>query len=68
VIRPGWLLIEKSKNGRPRTIPMSGRVRRVIERLCEEAVAGEYVFESIRTGQKIVDVKHGFTSACGEAG
>jgi integrase len=68
VIRPGWLLIEKSKNGRPRTIPMSGRVRRIIGRLCVEAAAGEYVFESIRTGRKIVDVKHGFTSACGEAG
>jgi len=66
--RPGWLLIEKSKNGRPRTIPMSGRVRRVIERLCAEDAAAEYVFESIRTGRKIIDVKHGFTSACREAG
>jgi integrase len=67
-IRPGWLLIEKSKNGRPRTIPMSGRVRRIIGRLCAEAAAGEYVFESIRTGRKIVDVKHGFTSACEATG
>jgi integrase len=68
VIRPGWLLIEKSKNGKPRTIPMRGRVRRVIERLCSEATAGGYVFESIRTGRKITDVKRGFTSACLEAG
>ncbi|HEX8147796.1 MAG TPA: site-specific integrase [Pyrinomonadaceae bacterium] len=68
VIRPGWLLIEKSKNGKPRTIPMSGRVRRVIEQLCAEATLGGYVFESIRTGRKITDVKRGFTSACAEAG
>ncbi len=66
-IRPGWLLIEKSKNGKPRTIPMSGRVRRVIERLCAEATASGYVLESIRTGRKITDVKRGFTSACLEA-
>jgi hypothetical protein len=25
-VRPGWLLIEKSKNGRPRCLPMSGKV------------------------------------------
>jgi integrase len=68
VIRPGCLLIEKSKYGKPRTIPMSGRVRRVIERLCAEATAGGYVFESIRTGRKITDVKRSFTSACLEAG
>ena len=36
VIRPGWLLIEKSKNGKPRMIPLSDRVRRVIELLCAE--------------------------------
>ena len=68
VIRPGWLLIERSKNGKPRTIPMSGRVRRVVERLCAEATPGGYVFESIRTGRKITDVKRGFTSACSEVG
>lgn len=68
VIRPGWLLIQKSKNGKPRTIPMSSRVRRIIERLCAEATDGGYVFESIRTGRKITDVKRGFTSACLEAG
>lgn len=68
VIRSGRLLIEKSKNDKPRTIPMSSRVRRVIERLCAEATDGVYVFESIRTGRKITDVKRGFTAACLEAG
>ncbi len=68
VIRPGWLIIEKSKNGKPLTMPMSGRARRTIERLCAEATPGGYVFESIRTGRKITDVKRGFTSACLEAG
>jgi integrase len=67
VIRPGWLLIEKSKNGQPRTIPMSRRVRRVLERLYKDETCGEYVFTSIRTGEKITDCKHGFTSSCEEA-
>lgn len=67
VIRPGWLLIEKSKNGKVRMIPMSRRVRRVLERLCMDETCGEYVFTSIHTGEKIIDCKHGFTSSCKEA-
>jgi integrase len=67
VIRPGWLLIEKTKNGQPRTIPMSRRVRGVLVRLCKDEARGEYVFTSIRTGERITDCKHGFTSSCAEA-
>jgi integrase len=67
VIRPGWLLIVESKDGRPRTIPMSRRVRPVLERFCTNKICGEYVFASIRTGEKITDCKHGFTSSCEEA-
>lgn len=68
VTRPGWLLIEQSKNGHPRTIPMSQRVRRVLERLCKDEAPWEYVFTSVRTGEKITDCKHGFTSSCEVAG
>jgi integrase len=67
VTRPNWLLIEKSKNGRPRAIPMSRRVRHVLERLCTDVTCGAYVFRSIRTGEKITDIKRGFTSSCQEA-
>lgn len=67
-VRPGWLLIEESKNGRPRVIPMSRRVRERLRRLCEDVTTGEYVFRSIRTGERINDIKKGFVSACGLAG
>jgi integrase len=67
-VRPGWLLIEESKNGRPRVIPMSRRVRDILRRLCEDVTTGEYVFRSIRTGERINDIKKGFVSACGVAG
>jgi integrase len=66
-VHPSWLLIEKSKNGRPRAIPMSQRVRRILQMLSEDATAGEYVFSSIRTGSRIDDIKKGFVSACQEA-
>ena len=67
-VRPGWLLIEESKNGRPRVLPMSRRVRERLRRLCEDVTTGEYVFRSIRTGERINDIKKGFVSACGLAG
>jgi integrase len=67
-VRPGWLLIERSKNGRPRAIPMSRRVRAILQTLCGAATSGEYVFRSIRTGERINDIKKGFVSACAEAG
>ena len=63
----GWLLIEKSKNGRPRTIPMSRRVRSVLKLLCEDATASENVFRSIRSGTRINDFKKAFVGACREA-
>lgn len=66
-VHAGWLLIEKSKNGRPRAIPMSQRVRRLVQMLPEDATAGEFVFSSIRTGSQIDDIKKGFVSACREA-
>lgn len=67
-VRPGWLLIEESKNGRARVIPMSRRVRDILRRLCEDVTTGEYVFRSVRTGGRINDIKKGFAGACDEAG
>lgn len=67
-VPPGWLLIEKSKNDRPRTVPMSGEVREMLYRLCQGATCGEYVFGNIRTGGHILDIKRGFTSAVTDAG
>ena len=67
-VRPGWLLIEKSKSGRPRLVPMSKRARAILKVLCEEETPGEYVFRSVRAGSRINDVKKGFVSACLAAG
>lgn len=67
-VAPGWLIITKSKNKRPRVIPMSRKVRSRLESLCHDATTGEYVFSSIVTGGRIVDIKKGFVNACLEVG
>jgi len=67
-VAPGWLLIEKSKSGRPRCLPMSGRVREVLHPLSQDETRGEFVFRNPRTGGGIGDIKTGFTSACRDAG
>ena len=67
-IAPGWLLIEKTKNGKPRTIPTSQRVQAILKMLCEDHTTGEYIFTSIKTGTRINDMKKGFVSACCDAG
>lgn len=67
-VAPGWLLIERSKNGRPRVVPMSGRVRSLLRTLAEDETRGEYVFQNGRTGVNVKDIKTGFSGACREAG
>jgi integrase len=66
-ILPSWLLIEKTKKGKPRTIPMSQRVAAILKRLCEDETTGEYIFTSDKTGSRFIDTKKAFTSACREA-
>jgi len=67
-VPPNWLIITESKNGKPRVIPMSRRVRRKLEALCADVTRGKYVFGSARTGGKITDIKRGWKSACEAAG
>lgn len=67
-VPPNWLIITKSKNRKPRVIPMSRRVRQKLEALCTDATCGKYVFTSARTGGKITDIKRGWKSACEAAG
>lgn len=52
---PGWLLIGRSKNGRPRALPMSGEAQEMLRLLFEDQTRGEYVFQNGRTGVNIVD-------------
>lgn len=67
-VPPAWLLIERSRNGGPRTIPMSGKVRDMLFSLCQDAACGDHIFGNIRTGGHILDIKKGFTSAVADAG
>ena len=67
VVEPNWLLIEKTKNGKPRCIPMSKPVRTVLEVLCSDSTSDGYVFGNPQTGSHVQDIKHAFRSACVEA-
>jgi integrase len=62
-VLPGHLLVEKSKNRRPRTIPMTERVRAELLRVVEERSEGP-VFSSARTGVNLKEIKKGFKRAC----
>jgi integrase len=66
-ILPNWLLIHKTKTGKRRVIPMSGKVRAILESLCKEATCNEYVFMNTQTGDPIQDIKTGYVSACTDA-
>jgi integrase len=67
-VPPGWLFVEKSKNGRPRSVPMCRKVRELLRPLCDDPVTGRFVFENLRTGAAILDIKRGYSSAVREAG
>jgi len=56
--------MEKSKNGSARVIPMSRRVRAILENLSKDLTVSVYVFRSIRTDSLINDIKKGFVGAC----
>jgi integrase len=67
-VAPGWLLIERSKSGRPRRLPMSGKARGVLQTLHADETRGMFVFQNARTGGPVADIKTGFTGACRDAG
>jgi integrase len=66
-ILPDHLLVEKSKNRRPRTIPMTPRVRTELLRVIQGRAEGP-VFSSARTGVNLKEIKKGFKTACKLAG
>jgi integrase len=68
VLEPNWLLIEKTKNGKPRCIPMSKSVRNTMQILCSDVTSDGYVFGNSATGTHVKDMKHGFRGACVAAG
>jgi integrase len=67
-VPPGWLFVERSKNGRPRSVPMCRKVRELLRPLCDDPVTGRFIFENLRTGTAVLDIKRGYSSAVRDAG
>jgi len=67
VIPSNHLLVEISKNGKPRVVPINSHLKVEIEALRQDAPTSEFVFASNRTGVNYQDVKKGFRKACEDA-
>jgi integrase len=67
-VRPGWLLIDRSKNGRPRSIPMSSAARKLLKAVHQHSTGGKYVFAGFRGCLHFTEVKKGYAAACRDAG
>jgi len=62
------LLIVRSKNGKPRTIPLTAEARRIALSQMADVTTKEYLFTSFITSGMITEIKTAFTSAVREAG
>lgn len=63
------LIVRQTKTSKDRTIPMCDQVRQLLRELRpEESKPDQPVFVSEKTGGKLTDIKHSFTSACRKAG
>ncbi|MEP6743645.1 MAG: site-specific integrase [bacterium] len=62
------LLVTKSKNGKPRTIPLTPEARRIAAFQLADATTKKFLFTSRRTGGMISEFKTAFTSAVRDAG
>ena len=66
-IRPNHVLIPKSKNGKPRTIPLSNLAREIVAELLAEEADSDYIFANPDTGRPYTNVGRAFTAACKSA-
>lgn len=67
-VRPNHVLIPKSKNGKPRTIPLSNVAKDIFANLLADESASEYVFANPNTGRPYTNVGKAFAAGCKEAG
>ncbi len=67
-VRPGELLVVRSKNGKPRTVPLTTEARRIAEIQINDETTRRYLFTSFRTGGMISEIKTAFTGAVRDAG
>jgi integrase len=66
-IPPNWLLVVRSKNRKPRIMPMNSLVRTVLLETVGEAAGNELVFSFTRTGISSTTIRHAFERACERA-
>ncbi len=63
-IPPNWLLVVKSKNRKPRIIPMNPAVRTVLTETIQNSSGSELVFSLARTGVTSATIRDGFEKVC----
>jgi integrase len=66
-VEPGELLVVRSKNGKPRTVPLTDKARHVAESQLADATTGRYLFTNHRTGGVIAAIRKGFANAVRDA-
>src|ERR1043165_2387084 len=66
-VRPNHVLIPKSKNGKPRTLPLSSVARDIFAGLLAEESTSDYVFANADTGKPFTDIGRVFAKACVDA-
>lgn len=66
-IPPNWLLVVRSKNRKPRIIPMNPLVRTILSETVQDGSGSEPVFSLTRTGVSSVTIRSGFEQACEKA-
>src|SRR6266496_845272 len=66
-IHPNWLLVVKSKNRKPRIIPMNSMVRGALSGAIQDSSGSELVFSQARGGIDSETIRSGFASACKKA-
>lgn len=67
-VSPDYLLVERSKNGKPRTVPLSPAARKLLARILDTANRHDYVFPGKKSGYGLSSIKKSFPNACRAAG
>ena len=62
------LIVTKSKNGKPRVIPLNTQARAIAVHQLEDVTIKQYLFQSYKTKSMIKEVKGGLKVACVAAG
>jgi integrase len=68
-LKNGLILLEKTKNGERREIPMNEPLKQLFRQLfSRRRLDTEYVFVNPETGKRYIDLKRSFATACKKSG